>query len=292
MGKRFVARMALALGISGCCFGGLPTAPGTGATGTTGTGTTGTTGTSGLGPTTGGGQFTLGPGFVPDPQTASGLAGGPVTANTMNPECRGYIASQPNHILNATGQFMNLRILAASSADLTLVVQRADGSFVCNDDSPGGGLQPEINGIFGPGQHRIWVGTYSTAAGTPPYTLGLTELPTLTHASLAGGGGIPVPMPVGALIPQECGMSTPTYGPIQVGSSVTLGAHTPYNGVGPDGQVITGDDVINWAADMQRYVGMRTTVTAQSGIDNAGCPMVQVAADNGQFYWRIRNMTL
>ncbi len=81
-------------------------------------------------------------------------------------------------------------------------------------------------------------------------------------------------------IPQYCGMSVASYGPVTVGSQVTLGYHTPW----------AGD--ANWADDMGRWVGMRTYVTSLEGLDEVGCPVVRVAADGGQYYWRIRNMSL
>lgn len=290
------ALLAVGVSVGGCCFGGGTT---TGTTGTPGVGTA-PPGTGPVAPPVapvGGGQFNIGPGFLPDPTTAQGMAGGPVEARTMSPDCRGYIAAQPNHILNATGQFMNLRILVASSADLTLVIQRADGSFVCNDDSPGGGLQPEIDGMFGPGQHRIWIGTYSSSSGPQPYTIGLSEMPTVTHASLGGTGGIPGLGALGALaagmIPQECGQSPnapANYGPLTVGSMVTLGAHTAYTGLGAEGTMVSND--MNWAPEMQHFVGQRTTITELSGVDDAGCSVAKVAVDSGQYYWRVRNMSL
>ena len=86
--------------------------------------------------------------------------------------------------------------------------------------------------------------------------------------------------PMAQPIPQYCGMSVASYGPVTVGSQVTLGYHTPW----------AGD--ANWADDMARWVGMRTYVTALAGLDEVGCPVVQVAADGGQYYWRIRNMSL
>lgn len=239
-------------------------------------------------------MVTIGPGFMPDPQTATGTAGGPVMASTMSPDCRGYIASAPNHIINATGAFANLRVIVSSPMDTTLVIQRADGTFVCNDDFEG--LNPGIAGPFGPGQHRVWVGTYSaTPMGPATYTIGFTELGTVTAASLGGGG-----MPGGlaglagalgsALIPPACGMSTATYGPVVVGSSVVLGRHSPWTGPDGEGGFVTADD--NWATDMATWVGQRTTVTSLEGLDQAGCPVVHVAADSNQFYWRIRDMTM
>jgi hypothetical protein len=285
---RHAARLPLAvvltLGATGCCFGGSTTTSGTPGTGT---------GTTGTGPVVGGGPMvTIGPGFLPDPQTATGTAGGPVPANTWSPDCRGYVAAAPNHVLNATGQFMNLRIVVSSSADTTLVVRRADGMYVCNDDSEG--LNPIVMGPFGPGQHQIWVGSYSPSSIGTPYTIGFTELMTVTAASLGGGGmGFPGGGGLGALgtalIPQECGQAVPSYGPITVGSSIVLGGHTPYSGPDGRGGMVTND--ANWADEMARWVGQRTTVTELGGTDSAGCPGIRVAADNNTYFWRIRNVT-
>ena len=185
---------------SGCCFGGtsgVPTPPAVGAAPTA----------AGPGAAVAGGTVTLAPGFLPDPQVSTGSAGGPVAANTMSPECRGHIPAQPSLVLNATGAFANLRILASSSADTTLVVQRADGTFLCNDDSEG--LNPAVQGAFGPGQHRIWVGTWSASGAGAQYTLGITELGSVTAASLgaaaapAGGPAVAPVVQTGTLGPGD-----------------------------------------------------------------------------------------
>lgn len=86
--------------------------------------------------------------------------------------------------------------------------------------------------------------------------------------------------PMAAPIPQYCGMAAPQYGPITIGTPVTLGYHTPWSGDA------------NWADEMSRWVGSRTVVTSLEGVDEVGCPVVRVAADGGQYYWRIRNMSL
>lgn len=196
---------------SGCCFGGTsgtPTPPAVGATPAVGA-------VPGAAPAVAGGTVTLAPGFLPDPQTSTGIAGGPVAANTMSPECRGHIPAQPSLVLNATGAFANLRILASSSADTTLVVQRADGTFLCNDDSDG--LNPVVQGAFGPGQHRIWVGTWSAAGAGASYTLGITELASVTAASLgagaapAGGGAAGATVRTGTLGPGDAQLQSGEY---------------------------------------------------------------------------------
>jgi hypothetical protein len=207
----------------------------------------------------------------------------------MSADCRGYIAAQPNVLLNTSGQFANLRILVNSTADTTLVVQRADGVIVCNDDTEG--LNPHVSGSFGPGQHRIWVGTYSAASAGAPFTIGFTELIHVTSASLGQAAPIPTGvMPTAGGIPQECGMTVPNYGAVTIGTSVVLGIHTPWSG--PDGQGGTANLDTNWTPEMQPWVGQRTTITALAGLDQSGCPGIRVAADNGQYFWRLRNASL
>jgi hypothetical protein len=95
-----------------------------------------------------------------------------------------------------------------------------------------------------------------------------------TGAGLFGGGG--------AQTPQECAMTDATaqWGPIQVGSTVVLGRHRPVN----------GDE--NWGEDMTPLVGQQARVMRLVGVDDQGCPVVNVDADGGSHYWRIRDMTL
>jgi TPR repeat protein len=81
-------------------------------------------------------------------------------------------------------------------------------------------------------------------------------------------------------IPQYCRMGAPSYGPITIGTPVTLGYHTPWEGDA------------NWADQMGQFVGQRTFVTSLEGLDEVGCPVVRVAVDGGQYFWRIRNMGL
>ena len=102
--------------------------------------------------------ITLSPGFTPDPHVVRGSSGGAVQASNLSPGCMGWIAQNPNHLLNATAPFANLRIIVgAGSHDTTLVVQKPDGTYVCDDDTEG--MNPIVQGpITTPGVHRIWVG--------------------------------------------------------------------------------------------------------------------------------------
>lgn len=133
------------------------------------------------------GTVTLATGFTPDPHTATGTSGGAVNAQNLNQACRGWVASQPDHLLVASTAFSNLRILVNGGAgDTTLVVQKPDGSYVCNDDAEG--RNPIVTSSFTPGTYKIWVGSYEQGQNTA-YTIGFTELGSVNAASLGGGGG-------------------------------------------------------------------------------------------------------
>lgn len=155
---QFASSLA-ALAMGGCCF------------------------TGGVGGAGSGQGFSLAPGFVPDPQTATGTAGGLTDASSLGPGCRGFIAATPNHVLTATAPFPNLIIAVnGGSADLTLVVQRPDGSYLCNDDADG--LHPMVSGPFAAGEHRIFIGSYNAQAVGSAYRIGISELPTTTPSSI------------------------------------------------------------------------------------------------------------
>lgn len=93
-------------------------------------------------------------------------------------------------------------------------------------------------------------------------------------------------LPVEALgagkIPTSCGQpeATADFGPLAVGTKITLGRHTP----------VDGDT--NWNDKMDGYVGQPATITARNGVDAAGCPVVKVDVDQGLWSWRIRDTKL
>lgn len=119
------------------------------------------------------GTITLRPGFLPDPQTAAGIARGAVDANSYAPTCSGFVGAPPDHALVLRGAEPWMRIYVTSALDTTLVVRRPDGTWACSDDAFG--RNPAVEGAFPAGRYLIWVGTYH--AGTQaPYTLSCTEL--------------------------------------------------------------------------------------------------------------------
>jgi hypothetical protein len=125
------------------------------------------------------------PGFRPDPAIRTGTAGGPRDAETLDETCRGYIAGAPSHVLKVDAPVSGLRVLVAMRGDATLVIELADGRYLCNDDAEG--LNPILTGPFPTGRHRVWVGTYSeTPPGGVAYTIAFTADPSVSTTAIEG----------------------------------------------------------------------------------------------------------
>lgn len=129
------------------------------------------------------GTVSLATGFMPDPTIVQGRSGGQRDASTVSAGCNGWIdATKPDHIFNATTAYANLRVLGHSTQDITLVMQKPDGTYLCNDDSEG--TDPIlVPGAMTPGMYKIWVGSYQQGAYAD-YHLGFTEISSTTCAQL------------------------------------------------------------------------------------------------------------
>jgi len=139
-------------------------------------------GTSGQGP-----DFTLEPaygaidlrsGFTPDPHTQAIEAGGAIDASTLGDSCVGWIAQAPDYRVNWTAGSGSLPLVFSvqAEADTTLVINDAEGNWVCDDDGGNNGLNPAIT-FASPvsGQYDIWVGTFAQGS-LEPSTLNVSEL--------------------------------------------------------------------------------------------------------------------
>ncbi len=115
-------------------------------------------------------SFTIGAGFVPDPQTGSGTTGGSRDASIYGGNCTGKIASNPDHVINVTSA-VNLKLYTESTTDSTLVLVGPSGTF-CDDDSHGN-MDAEINAQLAPGRYEVYIGNFTDTSGS--YTLTLTE---------------------------------------------------------------------------------------------------------------------
>ncbi len=106
--------------------------------------------------------ITLSSGFTPDPVSRSLQAGGGSANPVSGPDCRGYInLDAPDFDLNYTAGSLPLYISAESDADITLLVNDANGTWHCSDDWDG--TNPMIHLPDPPsGNYNIWVGTYAS----------------------------------------------------------------------------------------------------------------------------------
>ena len=112
------------------------------------------------------GSTELSAGFTPDPHTVKIRAGGSVdvSAAQYGNECNGYASSAPDYQLNWSGDTASLQlyfVAANMTDDATLVINKPDGTWLCNDDSPAS-FNPGVT-INNPdaGRYDIWVGSYS-----------------------------------------------------------------------------------------------------------------------------------
>jgi hypothetical protein len=83
-------------------------------------------------------------------------------------------------------------------------------------------------------------------------------------------------------VAQACGQTDANaqYGVVAVGSEVVIGRHRP----------VDGED--NWVEQMDPYVGRRARVMELVGVDDQGCPLLRVDVDQGDWYWRLRDVRL
>ncbi len=109
-------------------------------------------------------DITLSPGFTPDPMNMSITSGGTTQASTWQSNCAGWVAdrSSPDIKLNWTANG-TLHISATSSADVTLVVNDANGNWHCNDDQSGTNPGLTISNASS-GLVEVWVGSYESGA--------------------------------------------------------------------------------------------------------------------------------
>ena len=116
-------------------------------------------------------------GFAQDPNVTNLRAGGNLDASrVVRSDCRGFITNRPDVRLNWTGGSLPLIISVQSDSDTTLVINDAQGNWVCDDDGGNEGLNPSVTFVApASGQYDIWVGTFSTGS-LQPSTLHVSEL--------------------------------------------------------------------------------------------------------------------
>lgn len=95
------------------------------------------------------------------PPPSSGVAVGRHQASGLAPECRGYLPRRPHLVLRTRGPTAVRLDVDGSAVDLVMAVRTSEGEWLCDDDS-GGNRMPRFVGTLPAGEHRVWVGTYSS----------------------------------------------------------------------------------------------------------------------------------
>jgi len=118
------------------------------------------------------GNFTLEKYFTPDPQRATGKAGGSRRASDIyGSRCTGRIDTSPDHRITIEST-VDLNIRVSSDTDATLVLVGPNRTF-CDDDSAGN-LDPQLNVRLVPGRYDVYVGRLGSI-GDGEYTLTIRE---------------------------------------------------------------------------------------------------------------------
>lgn len=127
-------------------------------------------------------SVSVAPGFTPDPLVREGTtAGGPVDASRFDERCDGWIAAEPDVVIDTPRPFAELSVMVASREDTTLVLVGPDGDPRCSDDADG--THPLVRGDFAAGLHRVWVGTRDRHTEAS-FVLALSELDDSEPSSL------------------------------------------------------------------------------------------------------------
>lgn len=135
------------------------------------------------------GDVSLTAGFPSDPHRMDLTSGGAVSVAYLNDQqCTGFASVAPSYRVKWSGTTAALRIFFVAAAnvpdgDTTLLVNRPDKTWACNDDAEEGARDPLVV-LQNPaaGQYDIWVGNYAEG-GTTSGTLYVSEI-DLTPASM------------------------------------------------------------------------------------------------------------
>jgi hypothetical protein len=123
------------------------------------------------------GAVELAAGFIPDPHSVEIAAGGALDASQLGGTCVGWVAQAPDFRVNWTASETSqlpLTFHVTAETDTVLVINDAEGNWVCNDDTDGINPVVSFQGAVS-GQYDVWVGTYSQG-DLQPSTLHVTEV--------------------------------------------------------------------------------------------------------------------
>jgi hypothetical protein len=136
------------------------------------------------------GEREIAPGFTPDPIGVQVTSGGGLDASSMGlgHDCSGFVTAQPDFNVRLTGRSNFFRLFfEGAGKDATLIINKPDGSWVCNDDAVGTDPMVDIANAA-PGLYNVWIGSYR-ADERIPGALKITEL----RSNQPGGGASATP---------------------------------------------------------------------------------------------------
>lgn len=144
------------------------------------------------------GSVNLSGGFIPDPYSVSLISGGEINASYITDEgCIGFASASPDFRLqwSASGELPLIMYFEpdVEGNDTVLLINKPDGSWMCNDDAHELTLDPlvEINNPS-TGQYDIWIASYDEGE----YHRGMLHI---TEMRLLGPAPVSVPEPEGGL---------------------------------------------------------------------------------------------
>lgn len=100
-------------------------------------------------------------GFVLDPYLLRVMGSGDTAASEIQEGCAGFVNSEPDVVLNWSGDSEALHLFTYSDTDPVLVVETPDGDFLCNDDADDVVVDPLVT-LENPaeGTYNIHVGSF------------------------------------------------------------------------------------------------------------------------------------
>jgi len=105
------------------------------------------------------------------PARLEGVAGGTRRARDFGPDCAGFVAMAPDHVVELTGP-AELTLRVRSNGDTTMAIQGPNESIFCRDDDDG--LDPVLRRMLPSGRYHVYVGSYA-ADESPEYTLTISR---------------------------------------------------------------------------------------------------------------------
>ena len=196
----------------------------------------------------------LGPGMTPDPYIATVTSGGTVEVASLDlgPGCTGFATSAPDYRIQWAGP-TPLRVFFVGEGDATLVVNTADGQWMCSDDASGT-PNPMVDVPDAPaGQYDIWIGSYSATDAISGYLM-VTEndsYPGHIVSPVLGEVVLPETTIETEALPLDISVDTqPNFGSVTLEPGFTPDPHTV--------SLVSGGDVdastLNLGSDCQGFV--------------------------------------